>query len=79
MSYERVLADDPTVKSTQASEPVVEEPVIERPAPTAGRLVRLRARLARSQSALGRGLLSVLSRDHLEEEDWGAPEALAAD
>ncbi|GAA4947787.1 signal recognition particle-docking protein FtsY [Actinoplanes utahensis] len=49
---------------------VVEEPVVERPEPSAGRLVRLRARLARSQSALGRGLLSVLSRDHLEEEDW---------
>ncbi|MBB2942186.1 fused signal recognition particle receptor [Actinoplanes lutulentus] len=52
--------------------PVVEEeiPEIEQPAPTAGRLVRLRARLARSQNALGRGLLTVLSRDHLEEEDW---------
>jgi fused signal recognition particle receptor len=51
--------------------PVVEEkPALERPEPSAGRLVRLRARLARSQSALGRGLLSVLSRDHLEEEDW---------
>ncbi|GAA2671677.1 signal recognition particle-docking protein FtsY [Actinoplanes palleronii] len=43
---------------------------IETPEPTAGRLVRLRARLARSQSALGRGLLTVLSRDHLEEDDW---------
>ncbi|GIE27343.1 signal recognition particle receptor FtsY [Actinoplanes italicus] len=51
--------------------PVVEEkPALERPEPSAGRLVRLRARLARSQSAFGRGLLSVLSRDHLEEEDW---------
>ncbi|MEU4619216.1 signal recognition particle-docking protein FtsY [Actinoplanes sp. NPDC023801] len=51
--------------------PVVEEkPALETPEPSAGRLVRLRARLARSQSALGRGLLSVLSRDHLEEEDW---------
>ncbi|MEV0898977.1 signal recognition particle-docking protein FtsY [Actinoplanes sp. NPDC049802] len=50
--------------------PVVEEPVLEKPEPSVGRLVRLRARLARSQSALGRGLLSVLSRDHLEEDDW---------
>ncbi|MEU8664540.1 signal recognition particle-docking protein FtsY [Actinoplanes philippinensis] len=51
--------------------PVVEEkPLLEKPEPSAGRLVRLRARLARSQSALGRGLLNVLSRDHLEEEDW---------
>jgi fused signal recognition particle receptor len=31
---------------------------------------RLRARLARSQSTLGRGLLSVLSRDHLDEDAW---------
>ncbi|MDI6097658.1 signal recognition particle-docking protein FtsY [Actinoplanes sp. NEAU-A12] len=50
--------------------PVVEEPALDRPEPSAGRMVRLRARLARSQSALGRGLLAVLSRDHLEEEDW---------
>ncbi len=31
-------------------------------------LVRLRARLSRSQNALGRGLLAVLSRDHLDED-----------
>jgi fused signal recognition particle receptor len=51
--------------------PVVEPaPVLEAPEPTAGRLVRLRARLSRSQNLLGRGLLSVLSRDHLDEEAW---------
>jgi fused signal recognition particle receptor len=43
---------------------------IEVPEPTAGRLTRLRARLARSQSTLGRGLLSVLSRDRLDDEAW---------
>ncbi|MEU4241653.1 signal recognition particle-docking protein FtsY [Actinoplanes sp. NPDC026619] len=43
---------------------------LEQPEPTAGRLVRLRARLARSQNAFGRGLLSVLSRDHLDEDAW---------
>ena len=43
---------------------------IETPEPTAGRLQRLRARLARSQSALGRGLLSVLSRENLDDEAW---------
>ncbi|MFE3284445.1 signal recognition particle-docking protein FtsY, partial [Streptomyces sp. NPDC059233] len=37
-------------------------PVIEVPEPTAGRLVRLRARLARSQNSLGKGLLTLLSR-----------------
>ena len=52
--------------------PVIEEPQqrFETPEPTAGRLVRLRARLSRSQSVLGRGLLSVLARDHLTEDDW---------
>jgi fused signal recognition particle receptor len=52
------------------AEPAVEAPVLERPEPTAGRLVRLRARLARSEGALGRGLLALLSRDRLDEEAW---------
>ena len=43
---------------------------VEAPEPTAGRLVRLRARLARSQSTLGRGLLSVLSRERLDDDAW---------
>ncbi|MFD9723699.1 signal recognition particle-docking protein FtsY [Streptomyces sp. NPDC059072] len=45
-------------------------PVIEVPEPTAGRLVRLRARLARSQNSLGKGLLTLLSREHLDEDTW---------
>ncbi|MDT4945870.1 MAG: fused signal recognition particle receptor [Pseudonocardiales bacterium] len=45
-------------------------PVVETPEPTAGRLLRLRARLARSHSTLGRGLLSVLSREELDDEAW---------
>jgi fused signal recognition particle receptor len=43
---------------------------VERPAPAAGRLHRLRARLARSNSTFGRGLLDLLSRDHLGEDTW---------
>jgi fused signal recognition particle receptor len=43
---------------------------LETPEPTAGRLLRLRNRLARSQSSLGRGLLSVLSRDKLDDDAW---------
>ncbi|MEV7449671.1 signal recognition particle-docking protein FtsY [Streptomyces nigra] len=53
--------------------PVVEElppTAIEVPEPTAGRLVRLRARLSRSQNALGKGLLTLLSREHLDEDTW---------
>ncbi|GAB2624781.1 signal recognition particle receptor FtsY [Paractinoplanes abujensis] len=51
-------------------EVVEPEPELDRPEPTAGRLVRLRARLSRSQNIFGRGLLSVLSRDHLDEDAW---------
>ncbi|MEN5073937.1 signal recognition particle-docking protein FtsY [Isoptericola cucumis] len=58
-----VPADDATVAAPPA-------PVVETPAPAAGRLVRLRDRLARSGSPLGARLLSVLSRDHLTEDDW---------
>ncbi|HKC29493.1 MAG TPA: signal recognition particle-docking protein FtsY [Jatrophihabitans sp.] len=56
-------------------------PTVETPEPTAGRLLRLRARLARSENALGRGLLSVLSRDKLDEDAWEEVEEtlLAAD
>ncbi|QHT55374.1 signal recognition particle-docking protein FtsY [Cellulomonas sp. H30R-01] len=45
-------------------------PVLEVPAPVAGRLTRLRDRLSRSGSPLGARLLQVLSRDHLTEDDW---------
>ncbi len=68
-----LIAPVETPVAEEEAEEVEEEeapPVLETPEPTAGRLVRLRARLARSQTALGRGLLSVLSRDHLEEDDW---------
>jgi fused signal recognition particle receptor len=45
-------------------------PVLDRPDQVQGRLVRLRARLARSNSALGKGLLELLSRDRLDEGTW---------
>ncbi|MDX6329224.1 MAG: fused signal recognition particle receptor, partial [Streptomycetaceae bacterium] len=47
-----------------------EAPELEIPEPTEGRLVRLRSRLSRSQNTLGKGLLSLLSREHLDEETW---------
>jgi fused signal recognition particle receptor len=50
--------------------PTVEAPELEIPEPTEGRLVRLRARLSRSQNALGKGLLTLLAREHLDEETW---------
>src|SRR5262249_12850078 len=40
------------------------------PPPLAGRMARLRGRLARSQSGFGAVLLSLLSRDGLDEQGW---------
>ena len=51
---------------------VVEEPevALEVPLPSAGRWTRLKARLARSNSALGKVLLQLLSSDNLDEAAW---------
>ncbi len=48
------------------------EPVtsIEKPASAQGRLVRLRARLARSNNVLGKGLLALLTRDKIDQDVW---------
>jgi fused signal recognition particle receptor len=43
---------------------------VERPPPSAGRMVRLRARLARSQTSVGSALLNLLSRDRLDDDTW---------
>ena len=43
---------------------------VEAPEPTKGRLHRLRERLARSNNALGKGLLSLLARDDVDEDTW---------
>jgi fused signal recognition particle receptor len=62
----------PTVEAPAG--PVAQEapaaPTLERPEGTAGRLVRLRQRLAGSQGGLGHGLLALLSRDRLDEDTW---------
>ncbi len=58
-------------KAPKAPEPSAGTgPGREVPAPTAGRLVRLRARLSRSQNVFGKGLLGLLSRDHLDDDAW---------
>ncbi len=46
------------------------KPALEKPPPSAGRMVRLRARLARSQTGFGSVLLGLLSRDRLDDETW---------
>jgi fused signal recognition particle receptor len=47
-----------------------EPPVVEKPPPSAGRMMRLRARLARSQTGFGAALLGLLSRDRLDDDTW---------
>jgi fused signal recognition particle receptor len=49
---------------------------VEVPEPAVGRMQRLRARLARSQNAVGRGLLTLLSRDTLDEATWDEVEEI---
>ena len=49
---------------------VEELPTLERPASARGRLARLRARLARSNTAIGNALLGLLARGGLDEEAW---------
>lgn len=76
-----VIAPAPPTVEVPVEEPAVEEPAappvptVERPEKPASRLVRLRQRLAGS-NALGRGLLSLLSRDQLDEDTWEAIEDL---
>ena len=62
--------DQPGVAAPPLDAPKTEEPRLDHPDPSAGRLTRLRSRLGRSQSSFGRGLLSLLSRDHLDEDTW---------
>ncbi|MGO4383503.1 signal recognition particle-docking protein FtsY [Specibacter sp. RAF43] len=56
---------------TQAPAPGLDqETAVETPLPVEGRLVRLRARLAKSNNALGKGLLALLARDSIDEGVW---------
>ena len=59
----------PPELSTPAEAPPA-RPAVERPPPSAGRLARLRGRLARSQSALGGVLLRLLSSGTLDDQAW---------
>ncbi|OEV30938.1 signal recognition particle-docking protein FtsY [Streptomyces nanshensis] len=60
----------PATEAEAPAAPAPAEPAIETPEPAEGRLVRLRSRLSRSQSSLGQGLLSLLSREHLDDATW---------
>jgi fused signal recognition particle receptor len=65
--------EEPQVEAPKAAAPKVEEPMapaVETPEPVEGRLVRLRSRLARSNNALGKGLLALLASDKLDDDVW---------
>ncbi|PYI66594.1 signal recognition particle-docking protein FtsY [Arthrobacter livingstonensis] len=73
MSAGTLLEDRPETQAP-ASDLEIVEPVapsaLETPLPAEGRLVRLRARLAKSNTALGKGLLALLSGDKIDEGVW---------
>ena len=61
----------PAPPEQRPAEPVApRKPALEKPPPSAGRMVRLRARLARSQSGFGNALFALLSRDRLDDDTW---------
>ena len=57
-------------QATGSAAPTAAVLEVERPPPSAGRMIRLRARLARSQTSVGTALLNLLSRDRLDDETW---------
>ncbi len=62
-----------TRPTEEAETALVEEPLppaLEKPESARGRLTRLRARLARSNTAIGNALLALLSRGGLDEAAW---------
>ena len=59
----------PPAPGTLVTEAPAAEPV-EAPQPLAGRMTRLRGRLARSQTGFGSVLLGLLSRDGLDDQGW---------
>jgi fused signal recognition particle receptor len=63
-----------TLEDTELPEPTT-TPTLEKPESAQGRLIRLRARLARSQGMLGQGLLVLLSRDTIDDDTWDDLEA----
>jgi fused signal recognition particle receptor len=67
---EEIALDDldaTTVPDTAAGLEVIP---VETPLPVAGRLMRLRERLVRSNNIMGKGLLALLSSDKIDEDVW---------
>lgn len=73
------LLDEPAAVEVIPEPELLEEPgiwEIEVPEPTKGRLHRLRERLARSNNAVGKGLLALLSREQLDDATWDEVEEI---
>ncbi len=73
--------EEPPFEEVPADERRAGTTTIERPDAPQGRLVRLRSRLARSNTSLGKSLLAVLGRATLDDDAWEEIEdtLLAAD
>lgn len=69
---EPVVVTQPSTDTTVEPEvaPAPAAPELDEIEPTAGRLVRLRGRLARSQSAVGKSLLGLIGGGDLDEDSW---------
>nr|WP_221243511.1 signal recognition particle-docking protein FtsY [Micrococcus sp. TA1] len=66
-----LIDEDRVDAGTAVAEPEAPAaPELERPAPAAGRLARLRARLAKSNNIFGKGLLALLSTDNITDDVW---------
>ncbi|MBM3668637.1 MAG: signal recognition particle-docking protein FtsY [Actinobacteria bacterium] len=78
MEAPTVLVEDPSAVLPDAAVTLEDLAVweVEVPAPATGRLHRLRSRLARSQSTLGSGLLSLLTRERVDAGTWDEVEEL---
>ena len=68
-SPDAVELEEPTVEVPDDAAGLETVPV-ETPLPVAGRLVRLRERLVKSNTILGKGLLALLSADKIDENVW---------
>ena len=74
VAAEQLVPEQPVPEQPVPEQPVPEEISttleVEIPAAAAGRLHRLRARLARSNNAIGKGLLALLSAGELTDSTW---------
>lgn len=68
-SPDGVELEEPTVEVPDDAAGLETVPV-ETPLPVAGRLMRLRERLVKSNNILGKGLLALLSADKIDENVW---------